>query len=75
MCIGASVGITTLDDADPATVLCRGDTAMYQAKAAGRSGWAQYTPDPARADNPPDRPDEDQPLQARTRSDARVRTW
>jgi diguanylate cyclase (GGDEF)-like protein len=66
--IGASVGITTLDNSDPATVLRRGDTAMYQAKAEGRSGWAQYTPDPA----PRYGPGGNQPTQAMTRSDARV---
>jgi len=62
--IGASVGVTTLGDTDSATVLHRGDTAMYQAKASGRSGWAQYTPDLA----PLDRPGEHRPTQARTRS-------
>ncbi len=67
--IGASVGVTTLDDTDSATVLHRGDTAMYHAKASGRSGWAQYTPELA----PLDRPSENLPTQARTRADARVR--
>jgi diguanylate cyclase (GGDEF)-like protein len=43
--IGASVGVTTLDHNDAGTVLRRGDTAMYHAKASGRSGWTQYTPD------------------------------
>jgi diguanylate cyclase (GGDEF)-like protein len=66
--IGASVGITTLDDSDPATVLRRGDTAMYQAKAEGRSGWAHYTPDSA----PRHGPGGNQPTQALTRIDARV---
>jgi diguanylate cyclase (GGDEF)-like protein len=50
--IGASVGVTTLDDTDPATALRRGDTAMYHAKASGRSGWTQYTPDLNRTRRP-----------------------
>jgi len=66
--IGASVGVTTLDDTDPATALHRGDTAMYHAKASGRSGWAQYTPDLA----PLDRPSENRPTQPGARSDARA---
>ena len=45
--IGASVGITVPDGADPAAVLRRGDAAMYRAKAAGRSRWAHDGPDPA----------------------------
>ena len=69
--IGASVGVTTLDDTDAATVLRRGDAAMYSAKASGRSGWAQYTPDLAPGLSVP-QPGALTPLRASTRPDTRV---
>jgi diguanylate cyclase (GGDEF)-like protein/PAS domain S-box-containing protein len=39
----ASVGIALLDGQDAASVLANSDSAMYQAKAAGRDRWALYS--------------------------------
>jgi diguanylate cyclase (GGDEF)-like protein len=75
--VSSSIGLALLEDGlTPETWLARADAALYQAKAAGRDRWIEWTPevaartagklDPSKTQPAPQRTDPTQPAPARS---------
>jgi diguanylate cyclase (GGDEF)-like protein len=75
--VSSSMGLALFEDGlTPETWLARADAALYQAKAAGRDRWIEWTPeveartagklDPSKTQPAPQRTDPTQPAPART---------